>query len=55
MTKEELTKATGKEDPVVTIAIDFDITIVPQCPQVDHGHKAIVGGVFLDHFIYVGN
>ena len=55
MTKEDLTKATRKEDPVVTIAIDFDGTIVPQCPQVDHGHKAIVRGVFLDHFIYVGN
>ena len=34
MTKEDLTKATGKEDPVVTIAIGFDGTKVTQCLQV---------------------
>ena len=53
ITKEDLTKATRKEDPVVTIAIWFDGTKVLQCLQVYHAHKAIVGGVFLDHFIDV--
>ena len=53
-TKEDLTKPTGKEDPVVTIAILFDGTNVPQCLQVEHAHKEIVGGVFMDHFIDVG-
>ena len=53
--KEDLTKATGKEDPVVTIAIGFDGTKVTQCLKFDHAHKAIVGGVFPDHFIDVGN
>ena len=40
MTKEDLTKATGKEDPAVTIAIGFDGTKVTHCLQVDHDHKA---------------
>ena len=53
MTKEDLTKAIGKEYPVVTITIGFDDTKVPQCLQVDHANKAIVGGVFTDHFIDV--
>ena len=43
MKKEDLTKATGKEDPVVTSAIGFDGTKVIQCLKVDHAHKAIVG------------
>ena len=46
MIKEDLTKATGKEDPVVTISIGFDDTNVPQCLQVYHAHKSIVGGFF---------
>ena len=55
MKKEDLTKATGKEDPVVTISIGFDSTKVTQCLQVYHAHKAIVRGVFPYHFIDVGN
>ena len=55
MTKEELTKATGKEDPVVTIAIGFEGTKVPQCLKFDRAQKSIVGGVFPDHFIDAGN
>ena len=55
MTKEDLTKATGKEDPLVTIAIGFDGTKVTKFLQVHHAHKAIVGGVFPDHFIDIGN
>ena len=55
MTKEDLNQATGKEDPVVAISIGFDGTKVTQCLQVDHAHKGIVGGVFPDHFIDVGD
>ena len=55
ITKEDLTKATGKEDPVVTIAIGFDGTKVTQCLTFDHAHKAMVGGVFPDHFIDFGD
>ena len=55
MIKEDLTEYTEKEDPVVTISIGFDGTKVPQCLEVDHDHKAIVGGVFPDHFIDVGD
>ena len=40
---------------MVTIAIGFDGNKVTQCLQVDHAHKAIVGGLFPDHFIDVGN
>ena len=53
MKKEDLTKANGKYDPVVTVAIGFDGTKVPQFLKVDHAQKAIVGGVFPDHFINV--
>ena len=37
---------------MVTIAIRFGGTKFTQCLQVDHAHKAIVGGVFPDHFFY---
>ena len=55
MTKEDLTKATVKEDPVVTIAIVFDGTKVPKCLQVDHAHKVIAGWVFMDNLIDVSD
>jgi len=39
------------EEAVVAISIGFDGTKVPQHLQVDHAHKAIVGGVYPNHFI----
>ena len=38
---------------MITISMGFDGTKVPQCLQVDHAHKAIVGGVLPDHSIDV--
>ena len=40
-----------KEEAVVAISLGFDGTKVPQHLQVDYSHKAIVGGVYPDHFI----
>ena len=40
-----------KEKAVVAISLGFDGTKVPQHLQVDYSHKAIVGGVYPDHFI----
>ena len=50
-----MTRASAKEDPVVTIDIGFDGTNVTKCLQVDHANKEIVGGVFPDHLIDFGN
>ena len=45
--KEDVTRTTGEEDPVVSIALMFYNTKVTQRLQIDHAHRAIVGGGFL--------
>ena len=40
-----------REEAVVAISLGFDATNIPQHLQVHYSHKAIVGGVYLNHFI----
>ena len=40
-----------QDEAVVAMILGFDGTKVPQHLQVDYSHKAIVGGVYPNHFI----
>ena len=50
-----INKLTSETDPVIVVALGFDGTKVPGCLQVDHSHKAIIGGTHANHFMDISD